>query len=903
MKRFLLVFSASLMLFANQARAQEEFHPKAREGATVIQGNARFTVLTPELIRMEWSEDAVFEDRATLGIVSRDLEVPAYKVRRSGRNLTITTSSLTLTYKGGRFSKENLSVSFSMKGPDGKKQVRKTWHPGDDDKGNLLGTCRTLDRFDGIRVFEHGGTTCDPYDKGVLSRDGWAVIDESSRHILAPVDSDWKYWVEERPEGDRLDWYMFAYGHDYTRALGDFIKVAGRIPLPPKYALGYWWCRYWLYSDAEIIDLARHFESYGIPADVFIIDMDWHDTWGRKVRNNPRDEAGQSIGWTGYTWKRELFPSPENLLHELHSFHMKTSLNLHPASGIQVFEEPYERFVKDYLSRTDDYDGPKGYVKEGNTPAYVPFRMDQQAWADAYFNSVIRPLEEQGVDFWWLDWQQFRESKYVAGLSNTFWLNYTFWNDMARRSADLGEKAPRPMIYHRWGGIGSHRYQVGFSGDTYATWKVLGYLPYFTATASNIGYAWWGHDIGGHQQPKGVRHTDPELYTRWLQEGVFTPIFKTHSGKDFSMEKRFWVFPDHFDAMREAIRLRYDLSPYIYTAARKSYDTGIGMCRPLYYEWPEEDKSYTRTEEFMFGDDILATVICQPADKVTGLAKRSMWFPEAEGWFEVSTGTFYKGGTEAELQVTINENPWFVRAGGIIPLAGKNIRSLQESSNEIRFMAVPGADKGSAVLYEDDGVSQSYASEYATTEIRQERIPGGVRISVSPRSGNYEGMPADRRVSIILPGVSAPQNVTVNGKDVPYDRFAELQQSKTPVWGYSGEDLTATVYLPEGSASESIVVECSCTALFINGEKGLMKRLRTLMPEIKAEFAASIDKQLQLTPELLQALGTPSFINEDPAGAATYLESLNLAKLRDHIESLALPADFKHKLISQLCTE
>lgn len=108
---------------------------------------------------------------------------------------------------------------------------------------------------------------------------------------------------------------------------------------------------------------------------------------------------------------------------------------------------------------------------------------------------------------------------------------------MVRQSENQGIYARRPMIYHRWGGIGSHRYQIGFSGDCYATWKVLGYLPYFTTTASNVGYGYWGHDIGGHMQPRGVSETDPELYTRWLQSGVFTPIYKTHSTKDLTMEK------------------------------------------------------------------------------------------------------------------------------------------------------------------------------------------------------------------------------------------------------------------------------------------------------------------------------------------------------------------------------
>lgn len=122
-------------------------------------------------------------------------------------------------------------------------------------------------------------------------------------------------------------------------------------------------------------------------------------------------------------------------------------------------------------------------------------------------------------------------------------------------------------------------------------------------------------------QPKGVRETDPELYTRWLQSGVFTLSTRRTPTKDLTMEKRFWVFPDYFDTMRDAIRLRYDLAPYIYNAARQTYDTGISMCRPMYYDYAEDNEAYEWKEEFMFGDNILATTVCSPVDKATGLAK------------------------------------------------------------------------------------------------------------------------------------------------------------------------------------------------------------------------------------------------------------------------------------------
>ena len=901
MRRVLIL---AAMAFLPLAAGAEGNNPVAAPGAQVVAGNARFTVLTDRLIRMEWVPDGTFEDHATLAVVNRELPVPKFSVARKGAAVTIKTSALTLTYSGeGSFDGSNLGVSFKLKG----KTV--TWRPGADASGNLMGTARTLDGCEGPEKINFG----DPMELGILSRDGWAVIDESTRHILVKDGSDWGEWVAERPVKDGQDLYLFAYGHDYKAALADYAKIAGRIPLPPKFVFGYWWSRYWAYTDDEFVALAQEFRSRQLPIDVMVIDMDWHETWRSTGRRfGGRDEFGESVGWTGYTWNSDLFSDPEGFLADIHSMHLKTSLNLHPASGIVTREKVYPAFVKDYLSRTDEYDGPRNYIYRGGEQlgngrtarrgyhASVPFRMDQQAWADAYFNSVIHPLEAQGVDFWWLDWQQFRESRYVKGLSNTFWLNYTFWNDIARRSASLGKDAPRPIIYHRWGGIGSHRYQLGFSGDTYATWRVLSYLPYFTSTAANVGYGYWGHDIGGHMQPEGVHETDPELYTRWLQNGVFMPIFKTHSTKDMSMEKRFWVFPDHFDPMREAIRLRYTLSPYIYNAARQAYDTGISICRPLYYYCPEDERAYTCREEYFFGDDIIATVLCEAADETTGLTARKLWFPEGNDWYDVSTGRMYSGGTETTAHYTIDENPWYVRAGAIIPMASPKITSLQEQSNENWYLLVPGEGAFKTSLYEDDGKSQAYDSDYATTEVARNCADGVLTVDVSPRQGDFKGISPTRKIRIVLDGASAPGYVRVNGKQLPYDRHADTKAAggKYACWGYDGEELRVIIYLPEMPADTRVTIECDSRFAFTDGQKGLLKRMRRITPEAKTIFAGAVSGQLQLTPELLRFAGTASYINEDPQNAQKYLGDLSKEALRADLAEYELPQDFLDKIFA-----
>ena len=793
MRKLFFCLMASLLSLSLSAKP---FDPVAAKGAQVVVGNARFTVLTDRLVRMEYSESGAFEDHATLAIVNRNLPVPSFTTRKVGEGVVIRTSRLTLTYKGGgEFTSSNLQVSFKMGG----RTV--VWDPSKEDNGNLMGTARTLDGCTGPDHINNN----DPLERGILSRDGWAVVDESSRHIFVESDSDWGEWVSTRPEGKVQDLYLFAYGHDYKAALSDFTKVAGKIPMPPKFVFGYWWSRYWAYTQEEFLSLGREFRSRGLPIDVMVIDMDWHETWQGAARRERVDEFSQGIGWTGYTWNRDLFEDPEGFLGELHSMKLKTSLNLHPASGIVVREKVYPEFVKDYLSRTDDYDGPKDYVyRSGDTTfdgkpakdgyhAPVPFRMDQMAWADAYFNSVIHPLENEGVDFWWLDWQQWKESKYVPGLSNTFWLNHTFFNDKVRRTASLPlEQVERPMIYHRWGGLGSHRYQLGFSGDTNILWEVLRYLPYFTATSSNVGYGYWGHDLGGHMQ-KEEKPTDPELYTRWLQYGVFSPLFKTHSTSSAVLERRFWAFPEHYQYMKDALELRYALTPYIYDSARQAYDTGVSICRPLYYEYPETENAYTWKEEYFFGDNILAATVCTPLDPATGKSSRSVWFPAGSDWYDMAHHEMIKGGTTRTLQYTIAENCWFVKAGSIIPLAKEGVQNLQDPSSELRLYIAPGRGTSTYTHYEDDGRTQAYPEDYATTLIRKNATSSLVTVDIAARQGSYKGMEGSRKFTLILGGLSAaPKGATLAGESlqVTFDKA-------------KGE---ATVVLPETDASAPLKV-------------------------------------------------------------------------------------------------
>ena len=863
MKRFLALLTA-LACTLSPAVAD---NPKADAKAVVTSGNARFTVLTPQLIRMEWSADGQFEDRATLTFVNRETPVPEFKVRESKSKLTITTPALTLTYlKNGKFSDKNLKAVFTLNG----REV--VWTPGMENPQNLLGTTRTLDGADGSKLKE-------PMEQGILSRAGWSLIDDSQRHVLTPDGSEWKEWVEARPEGDRQDLYLFAYGHDYKQALADYALVAGRAPMPPKYTLGYWWSRYWQYSDNEFVDLVNKLKSMDVPIDVLIVDMDWHETWGLRKSNSPKDEYGQRIGWTGYTWQKELFPSPANFLKWTENEELKVALNLHPASGIQPYEAVYDDFTKEY-----------GWSEKGKS---VPFKIDERKWADAYFKTVLEPMERNGVDFWWLDWQQWKESKYTPGLSNTFWLNHTFFNHAERQNPGL-----RPFIYHRWGGLGSHRYPLAFSGDTYATWPMLAYLPYFTATASNVNYGWWGHDIGGHMFHKTQKATDPELYTRWLQYGVFTPIFKTHSTKDPRIERCIWCFPDHMFLMRDAIRLRYTLAPYIYNAARENYDTGVGMCRPMYYDYPESDKAYETPEQFMFGNDILATTITQPVDSITGLAPRTIWFPEG-AWFDCATGSMYEGGRTEELHYTLAENPHYAKAGSIIPMNPATVKNLQQPCDTLVLTFIPGGD-GQLRHYEDDGMSQQYKTNYAVTTVTKKQEGNTVRVRISPREGSFAGASDSRSYELRFPAVFPPKSVKVNGKELAYSRFPKAGE-----WTYDGYTLAPVIYTGTTACDAPVEIELAfddyATAhqADLYGMSGIFKRCLDLTVEFKTEQGAHSEPYLMLPEEYLRVSQCPNFILEEPFRIAEFIGAYakNKAALFEKTDSMTIIGDnFKQRL-------
>ena len=778
----------------------------------------RFTVITDGVIRLEWQPEGKFTDLPSFVASERNYPEVEYKVKTSGKKVIIQTAKMTLEYKTGtgKFTASNLVI----KAKDGFF----TWKPSMKQQGNLKGTFRTLDGLDGdvqtqnwVADMKQGETR--QFEEGIIAKDGWTLIDESESYLFD--DSEWA-WVKEREAKKCQDWYFMAYGHDYKAALKDFTVFAGKMPLPPRFTFGYWWSRYWAYSDKELRNLVDKFHTFNIPLDVLVVDMDWHYT-----------DAGRG-GWTGWTWNKSIFPDPEKFMGYLRDNDLKVTLNLHPADGFDHWEQSYAPLAKSL----------------GKDPAgkdRIDWINSDKAFMSNMFEQVLHPMQKEGVDFWWLDWQQHVYDTKLEKLHNTWWINYAFFTDMERN----GDK--RPLLYHRWGGLGNHRYQIGFSGDATITWKSLEFQPYFTATASNVLYGYWSHDIGGHlDQGNGI---DPEMYTRWLQYGGFSPVMRTHSSKSGELNKEPWVFEEKYaEVIRNTVRQRYEMAPYIYAMARKGYDEGLSLCRPLYYDYPECQEAYDFRSQYMFGDDMLIAPITKPADE-SGFATMDIWLPEGS-WYELHTGTLLEGGAVVKRHFAIDEYGIYIKAGSVLPFYNDTVNNLNGNDEEIIVTVFPKGN-GSFTMYEDAGNDKNYATEYATTVLTSQWNGTEQTISIAPRQGSYKDMPAERSFKVKVMGTAAPAAVAVNGKAAAFE--------------YDGYDLSFTVDVPVADcAAEKVITityPCENTAL-AQGVVGLSRRIARSIEALKFRTGA------------------------DPIDALANLGSVNEAILYNPEKAAELAADF-----------
>jgi alpha-glucosidase (family GH31 glycosyl hydrolase) len=685
--------------------------PKALQECIVLGEKYRFSVLTDKMIRLEYSTDGIFEDNATQSVVNRVFDVPKFRVIDSPDQVEIITEYLQLSYDKKEFSVNGLNIRLKR----GAYSNHSIWHYGE--RGdNLKGTARTLDNADGAIEL----------DDGVLSRNGYAIINDSTSLIL-----DEKGWVHPSIDG-HLDLYFLGYGHNYLECLNDFFHLCGKTPMLPRFTLGNWWSRYYPYTQEEYVSLMDRFCDEKLPFSVAVFDMDWHYV---------RLEEKYGNGWTGYSWNKELFPDHKGLIQELKNRGIHITLNVHPADGVRGHEDAYVPMAK---SLGVDY--------EGEIP--ISFDIASPQFLEAYFKYLHTPLEEEGVEFWWIDWQQGNTTK-IPGLDPLWMLNHYHY-------LDNGKNGKRPLIFSRYAGVGSHRYPIGFSGDTVITWETLQFQPYFTATASNVGYGWWSHDIGGHMN--GYR--DDELTTRWVQFGVFSPIMRLHSSCNTFTGKEPWKFAnEERRVMGEFLRLRHQLIPYLYTMNERFFRENKPLIQPMYYSYPEQNEAYEVQNQYYYGSELIVNPITTKMDTTLRAGKVKTWLPEGL-WFDFFTGLLYMGNRTIMMYRPLDQMPVLAKAGAIIPLQKEEtVNSHTDNPKDLELCVFAGAN-GEFVMYEDDGISLDYEdNKWAKTTYSFRWENHRKELVIHPAMGELSCIPQFRNYTIKLYGVTKDSiaDVKING--------------------------------------------------------------------------------------------------------------------------------------------
>ena len=728
----------------------------ASAGSTVRDGKARFEVITPSLIRLEYAADGEFENTPTQTTEGRLQTDPRFRTGSRNGIRTIKTSHLTLRWerRSGPFGKDGLRVRV------GKRELRPKLGPN---PAPLGGWRRSLDLVDGPV----------PLHEGMLSRVGWYLLDDSRTALME------RGWFEERParEGPYRDLYLFAYGHDYKRGLRDLRKLTGPAPLLPRKAFGVWFSRWWPYGSADWRALVERFRAEKVPLDTISIDTDFkrvNDSVGAAIAAETVGAPGKPYSWNGWDWNESLYPDPSGFLDWARGAGLEVGLNLHPS-----------------ISSTDPRFGEAQAKTGGELTASSTCRVAQADtkgmcmvfdWADrgqldAYFD-LHETFEDDGPVFWWLDWCCDGTSAGAPGLTPDTWINRHYYE----RQRERGLRWP---AFQRIGGsyqkkfdgavgngaFAEHRYTLQFTGDTCGSWPMLEFASEFTAAAASIGMPYVSHDIGTFHAVSSSRVCDKDLspiltprenslpadmYVRWVQFGAFQPIERLHSHHGRRLP---WEYPPEAERIATRfLRLRGQLNPYLYTLAHHAHRTGIPMVRPLYLQWPKRDEAYEHPAQYTLGEDVLVAPVAEEGDP----AESTVWFPPGT-WVDWFTGERHRGPASVELAVPLSRMPVFVRAGGIVPMQPRMDTTPEGSPRKLVLVAQRG--DGRTTVYDDSGKGFAYErGQSAQTSIWQRRRHGVTKLTIGKAGGQFRGQRTKRRWEIHFAGQDRPERVEVEGE-------------------------------------------------------------------------------------------------------------------------------------------
>lgn len=739
----------------------------------------RITILTERLIRLEYNPNGVFEDRPTEKVLNRNFEPPKFVVKEDDRYIEIKTAYFTLFYvkdkpfEGNIFSKTGNLRVDIVNG-------EKTWyykHPEVRNYGSPISSL-AIDR------------NPKSFGKSLYSIDGFVTIDDSNSRVFEESGE-----LVERTNKE-VDIYLFIYLNNFQLALNDYFKLTGKPALIPRFALGNWWSKNEYYDDSLLKELVTNFSQNEIPLSVLVLDKDWHK----------RVDFEKKHLRTGFTFNDELFKSPSMMIRYLHSKGVRIGLSIDPLEGIHPIEGNYSQ-AKQYL--------------EADQNGIIPFNMYSSKFIDVYLKVIIHALDSEGVDFYWLDSQDKKRAKEMYMLRH-----YQLY-DMNRNYQR------RPMMMAFNSNIAAHRYSVLYSGKTNVSWDTLKAIPFHNSSASNIGVTWWSHDIGGYY--KGVE--DPELYTRFVQLGVFSPIMKfgADQGKYYKREPWKWGI-ETYSIVQKYLRLRHQLIPYLYSEAYKYATEGVPVLQPLYYKFPEMYDDPLYKDEYYFGGELFVSPIIRKKDPIMDRVIHKFYIPEGT-WYDITTGKKFPGGKRYVSFFRTQDYPVFARSGAIIPLTNldemKNINDTTPPK-DLEVDIYPGRSN-SYKLYEDDGISSLYKKGfYLLTNIEYNYLPNNYTVIFRAIEGKSGIVPDKRNYKIVFKNTKKATDVVVYFNNTPIPHVAYVD----------GNDFV--VGIKDVSTIGQLTINCKGKDIEIDAVRVINEDIEKILSDlpIETELKVLVDKVL-----------------------------------------------------------
>lgn len=686
---------------------------KAREKCVYKGNKYRITILTERLIRLEYNENSKFVDAPTELVLNRNFEEPKFAAKEDANFIEIKTPYFTLFYsKEKPFKGTSISPTSNLKVAVNNSD--KVWYYNNPEVRNFKAPLNNL----------NVGKNKASFQKSLFSTDGFSTIDDSNSKIFLSTGE-----VKEREEKS-IDTYLFVYLNDFQSCLKDYFALTGKPALIPRYALGNWWQKNEIYSDEQIKKLVRSFHHNEIPLSIFMLDKGWHK------QNNLND--------TGFTFDNINFKQPTDIINYLHSKGIRLGLNINPINGISNTEEFYEQ-AKNYLTP--------------NESGIIPFNVLDPKLIDVYIKLFIHPLDALGVDFYWLDYMD------ASKRQEMFLLKHYQFYDIMR------DYKRRPMILGYNSGIAAHRYPVLYSGKTVVSWETLRAIPLHNAHSSNLGVCYWSHDIGGYEG--GIE--DNELYERFVQLGVFSPIMKfgSNMGRYYKREPWNWNIKTYM-ITKKYLQLRHKMIPYLYSEAYKYHMQGVPIIQPLYYKFPEMYDDPLFKNEYFFGGELFVSPILKQQDPVMSRTIHKFYMPEGT-WFDTTTGKKYNGGKSYVQFFKDEDYPVFARHGAIIPMSFSKILNDTTPPEDMEIQIYPGRSN-TYNLYEDDGLSDLYRKGfYLLSNIDYTHLPNDYKVTIRAIEGKSGIVPKTRNYRIRFKNTRLANEVSAsyNGTQLPTEVYTD----------------------------------------------------------------------------------------------------------------------------------